>query len=199
MNVMRLRRCIVDLSIEFAQYRLKYKEENMSRFLALGVALFALVAFAATAQAQYPEPEDNLTPQGPTSSEVNNIVQVVCVLRSASGAPVANQLVYFEIVSGPPGARLNATSGLTNSSGQVTVPLFVGTAAGTVRVLCSDGDVEAFYVGQVLGARVQPFTPPSTGDAGLAGGSTGYELPLVGTLVLAFGALFAARRVSASR
>ena len=191
--------CVVDLSIEFAQYRLKYKEEDMSRFLALGVALFALVAFVATAQAQYPEPEDNLTPQGPTSSEVNTLVNVVCVLRSASGAPIANQLVYFEIVSGPAGARLNATSGLTNSSGQVTVPLFVGSTAGTVRVLCSDGDVEAFYVGQVLGARVQPFTPPSTGDAGLAGGSTGYALPLAGTLVLAFGALFAARRVSASR
>jgi hypothetical protein len=189
----------VDLYLEFAQYRLKYKEEDMSRFLALGVALVALLAFAATAQAQYPEPEDNLTPQGPTSCEVNCVVQVTCVLRSAGGSPVSNQLVYFEIVSGPSGAQLNATSGVTNASGQVTVPLFVGNTPGTIRVLCSDGDVEAFYTTQVLAARAQPFTPPSTGDAGLAGGSTGYALPVVSTLVLAFGALFAARRLSASR
>ena len=189
----------VDLYLKFAQYRLKYKEEDMSRFLALGVALVALLAFAATAQAQYPEPEDNLTPQGPTSCEVNCVVQVTCVLRSASGSPVPNQLVYFEIVSGPSGAQLNATSGITNAGGQVTVPLFVGNTPGTIRVLCSDGDVDAFYTTQVLAARAQPFTPPSTGDAGLAGGSAGYALPIVSTLVLAFGALFAARHFSASR
>ena len=189
----------VDFYPKFAQYRLKYKEEDMSRFLALGVALVALLAFAATAQAQYPEPEDNLTPQGPTSCEVNCVVQVTCVLRNASGAAVSNRLVYFEIVSGTSGAQLNATSGITNASGQVTVPLFVGGTAGTIRVLCSDGDVEAFYTTQVLAARAQPFTPPSTGDAGLAGGSTGYALPIISTLVLAFGALFAARRLSASR
>jgi hypothetical protein len=189
----------VDFYLKFAQYRLKHKEEDMSRFLALGVALVALLAFTATAQAQYPEPQDNLTPQGPTSCEVNCVVQVTCVLRNASGAPVSNQLVYFEIVSGPPGAQLNATSGITNASGQVTVPLFVGGTAGTIRVLCSDGDVEAFYTTQVLAARAQPITPPSTGDAGLVGGSTGYALPIVSTLVLTFGALFVARRFSASR
>ncbi len=189
----------VDFYLEFAQYRIKYKEEDMSRFLALGVALVALLAFAATAQAQYPEPEDNLTPQGPTSSEMNSVVQIACVLRSASGSPVSNELVFFEIVSGPAGAQLNATSGITNAGGQVTVPLFVGNTPGTIRVLCSDGDVEAFLTTQVLGARAQPFTPPSTGDAGLLGGSDGYALPIAGTLVLAFGALLAARRFSSSR
>lgn len=168
----------------------------MSRFLALGVALVALLAFSATAQAQYPEPEDNLTPQGPTSCQVNCVVQVTCTLRTASGAPVANELVYFEIVSGPSGAQLNATSGITNSSGQVTVPLYVGSTAGTIRVLCSDGDVEAFYVTQVLGA--QQIVPPTTGDAGLASESVSYTLPIAG-LVLALGVLLATRRFAATR
>ena len=196
---MRVKCPDVDFYLKFAQYRLKYKEEAMSRLLAVGVALVALLAFSATAQAQYPEPQNNLTPQGPTSCEVNCIVQVTCVLRSASGAPVSNELVYFEIVSGPAGAQLNATSGITNANGQVTVPLFVGNTPDTIRVLCSDGDVEAFYTTQVLGARAQPITPPSTGDAGLATGPAGYAFPIGGMLVLALGALFAARRFSAAR
>ena len=167
----------------------------MSRFLALGVAMFALLAFAATAQAQYPEPQGNITPQGPTSCEVGCTTQITCTLRTASGAPVANELVFFEIVSGPAGAQLQKTSGVTNNAGQVTVPLFVGSAAGTVRVLCSDGTVSATYAAQVLGSQI---VPPQTGDAGLATSGAGYALPL-GTLVLGLGTLFAARRFSATR
>lgn len=168
----------------------------MSRFLALGVALFALLAFSATAQAQYPEPENNLTPQGPTSCEIGCTVQVTCTVRSASGAALGNELIYFEIVSGPSGAQLQKTSGVSNSSGQVTVPLYVGTQAGTVRVICGNGDVTATYVTQVLGAQI---TPPTTGDGGLAQGGPGYVMPLGGLLFLSLGAFVAARRFSTVR
>ena len=44
----------VDLYLNSLSIAIKYKEEDMSRFLALGVASVALLAFAATAQAQYP-------------------------------------------------------------------------------------------------------------------------------------------------
>jgi hypothetical protein len=173
----------------------KYKEEDMSRFLALGVALVALLAFSATAQAQYDEPEGNLTPQGPTTTDFNRIINVQCVLRSASGQPIANELVYFEIVSGPAGTQLNGTSGITNNQGQVTVPLVVGNTPGTVRILCSDGDVEAFFVTQVLGAQI---VPPTTGDAGLVSGSSRYAAS-AGLLLFAAASLLAARRIVTSR
>lgn len=167
----------------------------MSRFLALGVALVALLAFSATAQAQYDEPQGNLTPQGPTSCQTNCIVQVTCVLRTASGSPVANELIFFEIVSGPAGAQLNGTSGITNAQGQVTVPLFTGNTPGTIRVLCSDGDIEAFYVTQVLGAQI---VPPATGDAGLMAGSGRYAAS-AGLLLFAAVSLLAARRLVITR
>ncbi len=168
----------------------------MSRFMALGVALFALLAFSATAQAQYPEPENNVTPQGPTSCAVGCTVQVTCTVRDATGKVLGNELVYFEIVSAPSGAQLQQTSGVSNAAGQVTVPLYVGTQAGTIRVICGNGDVTATYVTQVLGAQI---TPPTTGDAGLLGDSKGYAAPMAGMLALSLVAMVAARRFATSR
>jgi hypothetical protein len=109
---------------------------------------------------------------------------------------LANELVYFEIVSGPSGAQLQKTSGVSNSAGQVTVPLYLGNEAGTVRVICGNGDVTATYVTQVLGAQIRP---PTTGDAGLADSATGYALPMAGMLALSLGALLAARKFATSR
>ncbi len=153
--------------------------------LAAGAALITALAFAGTASAQYPEPKGNLVCTTKVVVEISE-THVTATLRDSSGHPVANKMVYFNIVAG--GGSLDYTSDDTDGNGQAWVRY---TGSNATIAATYDG-LECRAVAQVLGST---FRPPSTGDGGLVGGSTsdtvvfGAALLVMGVTGLSFVAL----------
>ena len=149
------------------------------RILAAAAALITALAIVGTASAQYPEPRGSLVCTTIVNVQISQTT-VSATLRDSTGQAVVGQDIGFWIISGS--GSLSSSSASTNGSGTASVTLYDGgnTSVGAVY----DG-LNCSAVTQVLG---QTFRPPSTGDAGLLGGSDSGNSPDL-ALVLSLGVM----------
>jgi hypothetical protein len=129
---------------------------------AAGAATVAALFVAGTASAQYPEPKGSLVCTTRVSVTIEN-TEVHATLRDSKGNPVSGVGVSFSITAGS--GKLDSNTAYTDSNGDAWVKA-QGSNLGVQAVY--DG-LQCSAVAQVLGST---FSPPSTGDAGLAAPGT---------------------------
>lgn len=126
-------------------------------FIALGAALLATFAVAASVSAQYPTPQGNLICD--TAPGTGGTVTISGRLTDTAGQPISGQTVTFQITEGT--GTLSASTATTNAQGVASVTV---TGAENTTVNASTGTVGCDAIAEVLGSV---FQPPATGDAGL--------------------------------
>ncbi len=129
------------------------------------VAAGALIP--ATAFAQYPPPDGNLTI---TVVDSNTVVKVTAT--DAAGSPVAGAVVSATVAG--TGASISPASATTNSQGQAVFTLIAGT--GSVTVSATSGELTA----QVVVPDEAP-SPPDTGKGTLSPTSDSFLATVFGT------------------
>ena len=158
--------------------------------IATAFAAIAVLIASQTAFAQYPPPKGHLVCEYTGS-------KIVITLSDGGGKAVVGQWAFFEVIAG--GASLSTTAVLTDGSGQGFASVSGGSGRLVVRAT-ADG-LECSIIADVLGAVV--FTPPSTGDAGLAAstghGSEVYAIAALPLLALAAAVALRRRATTAAR
>lgn len=146
---------------------------------AAGAATVAALFVAGTASAQYPEPKGSLVCTTRVNTQING-TEIYATLHDSNGNPVPNQTVTFQVTSGT--GSLDTSTDDTDANGVAWVKANstnIGVAAIYDGLQCS-------AVAEVLGST---FSPPSTGDAGLAAtagadGANTDDAVLVGALAV---------------
>jgi len=151
------------------------------------LAVLALLFYGggrlSTVLAQYPPPAGTVTASAETAAAPTGAsVEVACTVLNSAGAPVANQLCTFSIVSQPGSdASLGASSALTDSDGVATAVLYTGSTPGLIVVKVEAGGVSSqvnvatgveLGLAPPTGAPGMPAQAPATG-MGSADGTSG--------------------------
>ncbi|HLF78353.1 MAG TPA: hypothetical protein VJB57_12800 [Dehalococcoidia bacterium] len=170
---------------------------TLGRVLAATAAAITFLFISQTASAQYPPPDGSLICQLSQSRvDANSNVFLTVRLIDTFGNAKPGERVNFGIVSSNGTASLSNSFGITDSFGQTSTTVFVGSGFGRIEVTATAQNAacravidpitptptptpvrtvapaivrQATPVIQVLGAAVASsvITPPQTGDGGL--------------------------------
>jgi len=172
------------------------------KLLILG-AVFAGLG-GSIALAQYPAPGGNilLTPSNPTPPTGSSI-SVAVTVRDAAGQPIGQTNCTAAVAAQPgSGAAVLPASFQTGATGQATLSVQTGDAAGELRIQVNCGTISTAGVVQVTaGTSAQPTPdtapkPPATGTGGDDSGTTPvlWLVVVPGILLLGSAAAFAPSR-----
>ena len=151
-----------------------------------GAVLLTLGAGAVSAQ--YPPPTGSCELRtSATAAETGGNVAVTVTVRDVNGATIPGTPVALAIVEQPGGSILTTSGTATDSAGNVTGNLKMGSGAGTVRLRAMADNVAcsaAVAAGTGAVAPLVRFPDTGSGD-----GSTGSTFGFAGTALLELGAL----------